>query len=158
MRSWTSRISSSLAWSETERLKRAPRQRHYPVLPEGAKISLTTFSAWHAYKYLDPAESGAVIPIVHVNGFKISERTIYGCMDDKEMVTLFSGYGYQTRFVEDLDDIDADMAASMEWALGEIRKIQKAARSGKPILKPRWPVLVMRTPKVNIHRSAAFRC
>lgn len=79
-------------------------------------------------------------------------------MDDKEMVTLFSGYGYQTRFVEDLDDIDADMAASMEWALGEIRKIQKAARSGKPILKPRWPVLVMRTPKVNIHRSAAFRC
>jgi xylulose-5-phosphate/fructose-6-phosphate phosphoketolase len=61
--------------------------------------------AWHAAKYIDPAESGAVIPIVHVNGFKISERTIYGCMDDKEMVTLFTGYGYQCRFVEELDDI-----------------------------------------------------
>jgi phosphoketolase len=54
---------------------------------------------------IDPAESGAVIPIVHVNGFKISERTIYGCMDDKEMVSLFTGYGYQCRFVEDLEDI-----------------------------------------------------
>jgi len=60
---------------------------------------------WHAAKYIDPAESGAVIPIVHVNGFKISERTIYGCMDDKEMVSLFTGYGYQCRFVEDLEDI-----------------------------------------------------
>ena len=48
-----------------------------------------TATAWHAAKYLDPAESGAVLPIVHVNGFKISERTIYGCMDDKEVVALF---------------------------------------------------------------------
>ena len=110
-------------------------------------------SAWHGYKYIDPAESGAVLPIVHVNGFKISERTIYGCMDDKEMVALFTGYGYQARFVEDLDDIDADISASMDWALGEIRKIQQAARSGKPIMKPRWPVLIMRTPKVTANRS-----
>jgi len=84
-----------------------------------------------------------------VNGFKISERTIYGCMDDKEMAALFTGYGYQPRFVEDLEEIDADVSASMEWALDEIRKIQKAARSGKPIMKPRWPVLIMRTPKVS---------
>jgi phosphoketolase len=62
---------------------------------------------------------------------------------------LFTGYGYQPRFIEDLDDIDADVGASMEWALGEIRKIQMAARSGKPIMKPRWPVLIMRTPKVS---------
>ena len=47
------------------------------------------FSAWHGYKYIDPAESGAVIPIVHVNGFKISERTIYGTMDDLELTALF---------------------------------------------------------------------
>lgn len=91
--------------------------------------------------------SGAVIPIVHVNGFKISERTIYGCMDNKEVAALFTGYGYQCRFVEDLEDIDRDLATSMQWALDEIRKIQKAARSGKPIFKPRWPVLIMRTPK-----------
>jgi xylulose-5-phosphate/fructose-6-phosphate phosphoketolase len=87
------------------------------------------------------------LPIVHVNGFKISERTIYGTMDDAELVALFSGYGYQVRFVEDLDDIDRDLAASMTWAVSEIRRIQKAAREGKPEVKPRWPVLIMRTPK-----------
>lgn len=68
-------------------------------------------------------------------------------MDDKEMVALFTGYGYQCRFVEDLEDIDRDMATSLQWALDEIRKIQKAARSGKPIFKPRWPVLILRSPK-----------
>ncbi|KAI9803334.1 MAG: hypothetical protein M1826_004971 [Phylliscum demangeonii] len=117
------------------------------VVGDGEAETGPTATAWHGYKYIDPAESGAVLPIVHVNGFKISERTIYGCMDDKEMVTLFTGYGYQVRFVEDLDDIDADLAASMDWALKEIRKIQAAARSGKPIMKPQWPVLIMRTPK-----------
>lgn len=64
-----------------------------------------------------------------------------------------SGYGYQVRFVEDLENIDQDMAASLEWALSEIKKIQGAARSGKPIDKPRWPVLIMRTPKVRAARS-----
>lgn len=60
----------------------------------------------------------------------------------------YSGYGYKVRFVEDFEDIDNDMAASLQWALSEIRAIQKAARSGKPIIKPRWPLLVLRTPKV----------
>ena len=117
------------------------------IVGDGEAESGPTATAWHGAKYVDPKESGAVIPIVHVNGFKISERTIYGCMDDKEMVALFTGYGYQCRFVEDLEDIDTDMSVSMEWALGEIHRIQKAARSGKPIVKPRWPVLIMRTPK-----------
>jgi xylulose-5-phosphate/fructose-6-phosphate phosphoketolase len=53
-------------------------------------LIVVSHSAWHAYKYIDPAESGAVLPIVHVNGFKISERTIYGTMDDKEMTALFT--------------------------------------------------------------------
>ncbi|KAF2457710.1 putative D-xylulose 5-phosphate/D-fructose 6-phosphate phosphoketolase [Lineolata rhizophorae] len=117
------------------------------VVGDGEAETGPTATAWHGYKYIDPAESGAVLPIVHVNGFKISERTVYGCMDDKELVCLFSGYGYQVRFVEDLGDIDKDLAGSMEWALGEIRRIQKAARDGKPIMKPRWPVIILRTPK-----------
>lgn len=107
----------------------------------------TEGSAWHAIKYIDPRESGAVIPILHVNGFKISERTIYGCMDDKELATLFSGYGYQVCIVDDLPNIDEHLAAALEWALAEIKGIQKAARSGEPIAKPRWPMLVLRTPK-----------
>jgi xylulose-5-phosphate/fructose-6-phosphate phosphoketolase len=69
------------------------------VVGDGEVETRPTATAWHAAKYLDPAESGAVIPIVHVNGFKISEGTIYGCMDDIELVALFTGYGYQVRFV-----------------------------------------------------------
>jgi xylulose-5-phosphate/fructose-6-phosphate phosphoketolase len=68
-------------------------------------------------------------------------------MDDKELACLFTGYGYQVRFVEELAEIDLDLATSLEWAYKEIRRIQKAARSGAPIFKPRWPVLIMRTPK-----------
>lgn len=70
-------------------------------------------------------------------------------MDNKELIALFSGYGYSPRIVEYLEDIDADLNTSLEWALSEIRKIQGAARSGKPIEKPRWPVLILRTPKVS---------
>lgn len=68
-------------------------------------------------------------------------------MDDRELAALFTGYGYQPRIVEDLNDIDSDLHCSMRWAIGEIRKIQEAARSGKPIMKPRWPVIILRTPK-----------
>ncbi|MCJ1473043.1 hypothetical protein MMC13_001692 [Lambiella insularis] len=117
------------------------------VIGDGEAESGPTATAWHGAKYIDPAESGAVIPILHLNGFKISERTISGCMDDKELVALYTGYGYQCRIVDDLDDIDADMHRSLEWALSEIRHIQKAARSGKTVMKPRWPMIVMRTPK-----------
>jgi xylulose-5-phosphate/fructose-6-phosphate phosphoketolase len=117
------------------------------IVGDGESETGPTATAWHGYKFIDPAESGAVLPIVHVNGFKISERTIFGTMDDKEMAALFTGYGYQPRVVDDLDDIDADLNSSMEWAISEIKKIQQAARSGKPIRKPMWPVLVLRTPK-----------
>jgi len=119
---------------------------HY-IVPESAVLTIN--SSWHAIKYIDPKESGAVLPILHLNGFKISERTIFGCMDHRELTALFSGYGYQVRFVEDLNDIDTDVYISMVWAVEEIQKIQQAARSGKPILKPRWPMLIMRTPKVS---------
>ncbi|KAJ5132489.1 hypothetical protein N7448_006647 [Penicillium atrosanguineum] len=117
------------------------------VIGDGEAESGPTAASWHAIKYLDPKESGAVLPILHLNGFKISERTIFGCMDNKELVALFSGYGYQVRFVEDLNDIDTDLHCSMVWAVEEIQKIQQAARSGNPILKPRWPMLILRTPK-----------
>lgn len=88
-----------------------------------------------------------------MNGFKISERTIFGCMDNKELTALFTGYGYQVRIVEDINDIDTDLHCSMSWAVDEIQKIQQAARSDKPILKPRWPMLVLRTPKVGSSKT-----
>ena len=78
-------------------------------------------------------------------------------MDDKELTALFTGYGYQVRIVgNDIANIDQDMAASLKWALGVIRSIQKAARGGKPIFKPRWPVLILRTPKVRMIRMGFF--
>ncbi|KAL1718261.1 XFP N-terminal domain-containing protein [Schizophyllum commune] len=117
------------------------------VVGDGEAESGPTATAWHGFKYIDPAESGAVLPIVHVNGFKISERTIYGTMDNKELIALFTGYGYQVRIIDDLENLDDDIAASMEWAIAEIHKIQHAARSGHPITKPQWPVLILRTPK-----------
>lgn len=89
-----------------------------------------------------------MIPILHVNGFKISERTIFGCMDDKELVSLFSGYGYQVAVVEDINNIDDLLSSTLEWALSEIQKIQDAARAGKPMVKPRWPMIILRSPKV----------
>ena len=128
--------------------KRRPAPLLRSFLNIFAWTALTVDRSWHAIKYIDPKESGAVLPILHVNGFKISERTIFGCMDNKELVALFSGYGYQVRFVEDINDIDTDLHYSMAWAVEEIQKIQKAARSGMPILKPRWPMLILRTPKV----------
>ncbi|PGH19370.1 hypothetical protein AJ80_04010 [Polytolypa hystricis UAMH7299] len=117
------------------------------VVGDGEAETGATAASWHGFKYIDPAESGAVLPILHLNGFKISERTIFGCMADKELITLFSGYGYQPRIVDDLADIDADFYASLNWAVSEIRRIQRAARTGNPIMKPRWPVLLLRTPK-----------
>ncbi|KAF5641901.1 xylulose-5-phosphate fructose-6-phosphate phosphoketolase [Fusarium tjaetaba] len=117
------------------------------LVGDGEAESGPTAAAWHSIKYIDPAESGAVIPILHVNGFKISERTIYGCMDNKELSSLFAGYGYQPTIVETLEEIDSELSGALEWAVSEIKKIQKAARDGKPIIKPRWPMIVLRTPK-----------
>jgi len=117
------------------------------IVGDGEAETGATAASWHSYKFIDPKESGAVLPILHLNRFKISEKTIFGCMTDAELATLFSGYGYLVRVVEDLGNIDADMAASMDWAYDEIQRIQKAARSGKPIVNPRWPMIILRTPK-----------
>ncbi|GAA6008849.1 hypothetical protein JCM10207_001746 [Rhodosporidiobolus poonsookiae] len=138
-----------------------PDQISVVVVGDGESETGPTAGAWHSHKWIDPKESGAVLPILHVNGFKISERTIPGTMDNTELALLYSGYGYQVRFVEyeaqgtahmggnDPADkaIHENFAASLDWAYAEIRKIQQAARSGKPIDKPRWPMLILRSPK-----------
>ncbi|KAJ3312610.1 hypothetical protein HDU93_004975, partial [Gonapodya sp. JEL0774] len=117
------------------------------LVGDGEAESGPTASAWHGYKYLDPHESGAVLPILHLNRYKIANPTIFGAMDDDELAALFSGYGYQVCIVQDLENIDADMAAAMEWALATIHSIQYAARSDHAIRHPRWPLIILRTPK-----------
>ncbi|PWN52288.1 D-xylulose 5-phosphate/D-fructose 6-phosphate phosphoketolase [Violaceomyces palustris] len=131
------------------------------VVGDGEAETGPTATAWHAHKFIDPSESGAVLPILHLNRFKIAEPTIFGTMDKKELLCLFSGYGYHVRIVDYYDHttdhslpgdekiqcLDIDMANSLEWALREIREIQSAARQGEPIVKPRWPMIILITPK-----------
>lgn len=105
-------------------------------------------TSWHSHKWIDPKSSGAVIPILHLNGYKISSCTIFGSMSDHDLECLFQGYGYQVRIVHDIEHIDVEMAAAMEWAYQEIKTIQNAARvENKPIFRPRWPMIVLQTPK-----------
>jgi xylulose-5-phosphate/fructose-6-phosphate phosphoketolase len=116
------------------------------IVGDGEAETGPTATAWHSPKFLDPAESGAVLPIVHINGYKISSPTIYGTMSDEELRDLFHGYGYHPCIVEG-NDLDASFYAALDWAYHLIRCIQEAARSGTPIAQPRWPVILLRSPK-----------
>ncbi|KAJ3034883.1 hypothetical protein HDV00_004571 [Rhizophlyctis rosea] len=117
------------------------------IVGDGEAETGPTATAWHSYKYLNPKESGAVLPVLNVNGYKISESTVFGNMSDEELLALFSGYGYQVAIVSDMSHIDEEMAVTMQWAYNQIRHIQQKARSGDPITKPRWPMIILRTPK-----------
>jgi xylulose-5-phosphate/fructose-6-phosphate phosphoketolase len=122
------------------------------LIGDGEAESGPTATAWHCHKFIDPKESGGVIPILHLNGFKISTPTMFGSMSDVDIRKLFEGYGLQVRIVGSndptkLEHLDLEMASAMDWAVALIKKIQQAARNGKPIFKPHWPVIVLRTPK-----------
>lgn len=117
------------------------------IVGDGEAETGPTAGAWHGTKFLNPATDGAVLPILHLNGFKIANPTIFGTMADEELDALFYGYGYQVRTVVHSERIDHDMEAAMAWAWGEIRGLQAAARAGKEVVRPRWPMLIVRTPK-----------
>jgi len=116
------------------------------IVGDGEAESGPTATAWHSTKFLDPVESGAVLPIVHINGYKISSPTIYGTMSDEELTNLFQGYGYAPCIVEGTE-LDAALFAAMDWAYHRIRTIQEAARSGQKISRPQWPVILLRSLK-----------
>ena len=107
-------------------------------------------AAWHVNKLLSPKENGAVLPIVHVNGYKISGPTFLGRMSDEEVMNLFTGFGYNPIIVSEYDDpshIHDRMASAMDTAYAEIRALQARARSGEDVERPKWPVIILRTPK-----------
>lgn len=117
------------------------------VVGDGESETGPTAAAWHANKFLNPQTSGAVLPIVHINGYKISNPTIYGTMDNKELAELFRGYGYEPMIIDGIS-LERKMMISMEKAYQLIRGIQNKARSRKnPPLKPKWPVILLRSPK-----------
>lgn len=106
-------------------------------------------TSWHSTKFLNPITDGAVLPVLHLNGYKINNPTILARISHKELENLFIGYGYQPYFVEgdDVDTMHQAMAATLEHCVLEIRKFQKQARESGQAFRPLWPVIILRTPK-----------
>jgi xylulose-5-phosphate/fructose-6-phosphate phosphoketolase len=119
------------------------------VVGDGEAETGPLAAAWHANKYLDPAVSGAVLPILHLNGYKLSGPTLFGRMSDNELQNLFSGYGYQVRIVssDDAALVHRALWQAMDWAHDGIRELQDQARAGDMPERPAWPLIIMRTPK-----------
>lgn len=108
-----------------------------------------TATAWHLNKLIDPATNGAVLPILHLNGYKISGPTFPGRMSDEELYSLFWGYGYEPIFVDSYveEDVHVRMQEVMDTAVSHIRLTQHLAREGNLHENPRWPMIILRTPK-----------
>ena len=106
-------------------------------------------TSWHSNKFLNPICDGAVLPILHLNGYKIANPTILARITHEELTALFYGYGYTPHFVEgdDPEVMHQAMAATVELCVNEIRSIQQKARSSGIAERPRWPMIVLRSPK-----------
>jgi xylulose-5-phosphate/fructose-6-phosphate phosphoketolase len=106
-------------------------------------------TAWQSNKFLDPISDGAVLPILHLNGFKISNPTILARIEHEELEKFFEGCGWTPLFVEgdEPEVMHRLMAATLEQAVGQIRAIQKNARENNDATRPRWPMIVLRSPK-----------
>ena len=119
------------------------------VVGDGEAETGPLATSWHSNKFLNPAQDGAVLPVLHLNGYKIANPTLLSRISKEEIKSLFEGYGYTPHFVEGSDPLAMHrlMARTMEKCLSEIRSIQKKAReSGRPE-RGRWPMIVLRTPK-----------
>ena len=119
------------------------------VVGDGESETGPLAGSWHANKFLNPARDGAVLPILHLNGYKIANPTIPGRMTDAQLTQLFTGYGYKPYFVEghEPETMHQLMAHTLDSVVEEIHNIQNAARTGKSTGMPEWPMIIMRTPK-----------
>ena len=106
-------------------------------------------TSWHSNKFLNPIRDGAVLPILHLNGYKINNPTLLARISHEELEALFRGYGWTPHFVEGSDpaDMHQKMAATLEDCILDIRRIQQEARSSGEARRARWPMIVLRTPK-----------
>jgi len=106
-------------------------------------------TAWHSNKFLNPVRDGAVLPILHLNGYKIANPTILARIPHSELRSLFEGYGYEPFFVEGSDPtvMHEVMAHALEQCIQKIRLIQENARLHGDTERPRWPMIILRTPK-----------
>jgi xylulose-5-phosphate/fructose-6-phosphate phosphoketolase len=119
------------------------------VVGDGEAETGPLATAWHSNKFLNPVRDGAVLPVLNLNGYKIANPTILARISHEELEALFRGYGYTPLFVEGDDParMHQAMAATLDRAIGEIRAIQKEARASGKAERPRWPMIVLRSPK-----------
>jgi xylulose-5-phosphate/fructose-6-phosphate phosphoketolase len=106
-------------------------------------------TSWHSGKFLNPVRDGAVLPLLHLNGYKINNPTLLARIPEEELVALFRGYGWEPHVVagDEPMDMHRRMAETMDACLAEIRRIQDAARDSGKAARARWPMIVLRTPK-----------
>jgi xylulose-5-phosphate/fructose-6-phosphate phosphoketolase len=120
------------------------------VVGDGEAETGALATSWHSNKFLDPARDGAVLPILHLNGYKIANPTVLARISDQELRELMRGYGYDPLVVEGDDPVQVhqQLADALDTTLAQIRRIQQDARaSDRPPPRPRWPMIVLRTPK-----------
>jgi xylulose-5-phosphate/fructose-6-phosphate phosphoketolase len=119
------------------------------VIGDGEAETGPLAASWHANKFLNPATDGVVLPILHLNGYKIANPTVLARIPRAELAALLEGYGHRPWFVEgsDPEEMHQLMAATLDEVAGEIAGIQEAARSGSLADRPRWPMIVLVTPK-----------
>lgn len=106
-------------------------------------------TSWHSNKFLNPVTDGAVLPVLHLNGYKINNPTVLARISHEELEALFVGYGWKPYFVEgsDLPSMHQAMAATMEECVTTIKKVQKEARESGKVTRPAWPMIILRSPK-----------
>ena len=119
------------------------------VVGDGEAETGPLATSWHSNKFLNPVTDGAVLPILHLNGFKISNPTLLARISHEELVALFKGYGWKPYFVEGDDPMTMHrlMAETLDKVMDEIKAIQKNARENGDTTRPEWPMIVLRTPK-----------
>jgi xylulose-5-phosphate/fructose-6-phosphate phosphoketolase len=119
------------------------------VVGDGESETGPLATSWHANKFLNPIRDGAVLPILHLNGYKINNPSLLSRISHDELENLFRGYGWTPYFVEGSDPMEmhARMAATLERCLNEIHAVQQSARSTGTPVRPRWPMIVLRSPK-----------
>jgi xylulose-5-phosphate/fructose-6-phosphate phosphoketolase len=135
------------------------------VVGDGEAETGPLATSWHIGKFLNPMRDGAVLPILHLNGYKINNPTLLARISHEELAKLFQGYGWTPYFVEgsDFDSMHQAMAATVEKCIDEIKRHQEHARISGIAKRPRWPMIVLRTPKgwtapveVSGHRLEGF--
>lgn len=119
------------------------------VVGDGEAETGPLATSWHSNKFLNPVHDGAVLPILHLNGYKIANPTVLSRLGDKELENLFVGYGYKPYFVDgsDPETMHQLMAGTLDTIFSEIKSIQSEARTNGFTKRPQWPMIILRTPK-----------